>query len=282
MSKSNYSSPYRSASDLHSVSPGSLHFRPLDLTPESVHPGSLNSNSIHLWTAETNLSAVSRSRLESVLLPDERERAGRFRFDRDRLLFLTARGMLRILLGRYLNADPRSFTFTAGEFGKPMLAPNDCTGVRPLEFNVAHSGKRVLVGFAHRPVGVDIELAEADREFLSIARRYFSQREQKELRDLPPELTARGFYNAWSRKEAFLKATGIGLSQNLDTFDVSLDPRQPAVLHEVRDSALAAGRRSEAWHLANLAVDPDYSAAVAYYAEGPQTELLGFRVDLNQ
>lgn len=304
MSKSNYSS----AAHSHSVPPGSVVFRSLDVTLRELRkptelgngalsnmvptPNSIHTNSIHLWTAETTLSSPNRSHLEGVLLPDELERAGRFRFDRDRLLFLTARGMLRILLGRYLNADPRSFRFTAGEFGKPLLASSDSIRARPLEFNVAHSGTRVLLGFAHRPVGVDLELAESDREFLSIARRYFSPREQQELSGLPPDLTARGFYNAWSRKEAFLKASGIGLSQNLDTFDVSLDPRLPAALLEVRDLALAAGKSAESWQLADLAVDSAYSAAVVYNTQAPETPetpdvaegigLMGFSINLNQ
>lgn len=273
------------------------------LTNGAVPPNSIHPSSIHLWTAETTLSPANRRLLEGLLLADEMERAGRFRFDRDRLLFLTARGMLRILLGRYLKADPRSFRFAAGEFGKPMLAESAGISAGAMEFNVAHSGTRVLLGFAHRPVGVDVELAESDREFLSIARRYFSPREQQELRALPPELTARGFYNAWSRKEAFLKATGIGLSQNLDTFDVSLDPRLPAALLEVRDLALAAGKSAESWQLADLAVDSAYSAAVVYNTQAPETEapelseapetpetpdvaegigLMGFSINLNQ
>ena len=193
--------------------------------------------------------------LETVLAADECERARRFRFERDRARYVVGRGLLRVLLGRYLATDPVEIRFAYGPYQKPSLAG---TGPR---FNLSHSGSVALLAFsAGGEVGIDVERDDADLARERIPERFFSAAEVRALRALPRALQPRAFLCCWTRKEAFIKARGDGLSLALDSFDVTLVPGQPAAI--VR-TAWSEEEPTE-WSLVDLS-DPQhgYIAAVA-------------------
>ena len=187
---------------------------------------------IHVWCASLATDETTLQRLESTLADQERERARRFIFERDRDRYIAARGILRDLLGKYLHCAPRSIEFVYGPYGKPALASD---ALRPaICFNLSHSHGLAAVAIGQeREVGIDVELIRAEFASEAIAKRYFSAREIDELSRLPAELRTEGFFLCWTRKEAYIKAKGDGLQIPLDSFDVSLSPGRPATLSSV-------------------------------------------------
>jgi len=209
----------------------------------------------------TSLQADSVKLIESTLSADETERAARFHFSADRDRFIIAHGCLRDILARYLHCKPGRLILSVNQYGKPVLEDYK------LEFNLSHSGDFALVAItSERKVGVDIERIRSDMEFESIASRYFSQSEVSELLALTSEQKAHGFFNCWTRKEAYIKAHGLGLSLPLESFDVSLTPNEPVILRATRPDPQEAAR----WTLLSLEVDSGYVSAVA--AEGKDLE----------
>lgn len=188
-----------------------------------------------------------------MLSPDEVSRASRFHFDRDRESFIKAHGALRIILGAYLRVDGATLTFSAGEFGKPRLGADL---VPALEFNLSHSGAWALLAVAVRPVGIDIEQWNPRVEFLELARHYFSPSEYALLEARTLEHVEEGFFRIWSRKEAYLKATGCGVALGLHHFDVS-DGEHASLLADRRDAHATAR-----WSMREIDVAPNYSAAL--------------------
>jgi 4'-phosphopantetheinyl transferase len=213
---------------------------------------------VHVWRAALDVPESQVRSLWDTLTADERQRAERFFFEKDRTHFVVARGLLRVLLGRYLRQDPPRLRFTYGPHGKPALA-TDPGGVA-LRFNVSHSHGLALYAITRgREVGVDVERIRPDIAQEKIAERFFSPREVTVLRALPTPLQAPAFFACWTRKEAYIKAKGEGLTLPLDQFDVSLAPGEPAaLLHTAWDPQEAAG-----WALHDLAPAPGYRAAVA-------------------
>jgi 4'-phosphopantetheinyl transferase len=159
-----------------------------------------------------------------LLSCDERQRAERFRFAGDQARYIVGRALLRKLLARYLDAAPEQLEFQYGPFQKPMLSAR-------LWFNLSHSGSVALYGFSSAgELGIDVELERVDFARERIAERFFSASEVQVLRALPAEMRSRAFLCCWTRKEAFIKARGDGLSLALDSFDVSFAPGAPAAL----------------------------------------------------
>jgi 4'-phosphopantetheinyl transferase len=194
--------------------------------------------------------------LRGLLSDDELSRAGRFAFARDRDRFIVAHARLRQILAAYLGARPTEIRFGHGPAGKPYLAAP--VGHRPLGFNLSHSGDLALYAVAwDRRVGIDVEDARRERAFRDIAKSVFSARERAELAALPDERRRERFYTIWTRKEAFIKALGEGMSYPLDRFSVVGRVGEPAL--ELPDGADAAGR----WALFDLSPGDDYAAALA-------------------
>ncbi len=217
---------------------------------------SLQSNHVDVWRVITNLQHYSLSAFETILSTDELQHASRFHFDKDRERYLVAHTSLRHILSRYLQAEPNWLNFSTNVYGKPFLPDY------VIEFNLSHSGDYALIAIAHsRNVGVDVEQLRADIEIESLAGRYFSPREVSELMALPPQQRLIGFFNCWTRKEAYIKARGLGLSLPLDSFDVSLKPSRPAVLRATRPDAGAALQ----WTMLSLEVGAKYAGAVAVW-----------------
>jgi 4'-phosphopantetheinyl transferase len=223
---------------------------------------------VHVWRVDLARSAPRASRLADILSTDERERAGRFRFEKDRRHFVLSRAALRTILGLYLESSPESVRFTHNSFGKPLLAGDAARG--PLHFNASNSHELALYAFsAEHEVGVDVEYVRAEFASEEVAGRFFSRREVEALRGLAPELRARAFFDCWARKEAYIKARGEGLSYPLDKFAVSLAPGETAALLEDE----AAPEASTEWLLAELRPAPGYAAALAVRAREVKLKL---------
>jgi 4'-phosphopantetheinyl transferase len=223
----------------------------------------LSSAEIHVWCASLNPAASCIECLQSSLSADELQRAARFHFPRDRRRFTVARGVLRDLLGRYLGVPPSALGFRYSTYGKPALV--DAAAATELRFNVSHSHEMALFAVAcGREVGVDIEYLGREIRGEEIAERFFSARERACLRELPTEVKHEAFFNCWTRKEAYIKAHGEGLSLPLDQFDVSLAPGEPAALLATWSDPREALR----WSLQALTPGPDYVAALAVEGQG--------------
>lgn len=196
----------------------------------------LSDNEVYIWRAALDVDAKEAAYLSSFLSDDERERAARFIFPRDRDHFVVARGRLRELLGRYLNCSPTSLKFQSGRYGKPFL--RDATiKDSPIRFNLSHSyGLGVYVFSMNRDLGIDVEKIRPEFAGEEIAQRYFSKAEREELQKIPVELRTTSFFLCWTRKEAYVKAHGDGLQLPLDSFDVSLTPGAPETLHSADSS----------------------------------------------
>jgi 4'-phosphopantetheinyl transferase len=216
----------------------------------------LDVGTVHVWSAQLDCPPSRVRTLAPLLSSGERERAQRLRLDRDRTHFVVRRGLLRIILGRYVGAPPETIAFQYGEWGKPAIEQG--SGV-PLGFNLSYSHGLALYAIARgREVGVDIERVRDGMPHADLAERYFSAPERAELRRLPAGSVASGFFNGWTRKESYVKALGTGLVTRLDSFSVSLTPGEPAELLSAHDAATAA----DGWTLANLDAPPGHSAAI--------------------
>jgi 4'-phosphopantetheinyl transferase len=170
----------------------------------------------------------------------------------DRSHFMAARGILRELLGAYLGSSPAKVQFSYGNYGKPALEA--ITAGPSLQFNLSHSGGLAVYALSlKRRLGIDVEQIRPQLVGEDIARRYFAVRELADLQALPPELRAQGFLLCWTRKEAYIKAQGAGLSIPLDSFTVSLTPGRSEEL-QVADGAQ--------WTLRSFEPSPSHVAAV--------------------
>jgi 4'-phosphopantetheinyl transferase len=218
----------------------------------------LARDEVHVWSAPLEQPAARVDELWRTLAADERARAERFVFMRDRSHFIVARGILRAVLGRYLGLAAERLAFVYGPHGKPALA--ETCGGDMLRFNLAHSQGLALYAVTRgREVGVDIEQVRPLPDAVAIARHFFAAQEQEALRALPPGTKQAGFYHCWTRKEAYLKALGDGLARPLDQFSVSLAPGEPARLLTVAGDA----REAERWSLRALEPAPGYVGALA-------------------
>jgi len=228
----------------------------------------LGDAELHVWRAAINVDAVTVERLAHLLSPDERERAARFVFAVDRKRFIVARGTLRWLLGAYLDVPPPALRFDYTAYGKPSLASPQ--GGPQLCFNLSHSGELALIALAwERRVGVDVERVCQELHYTTLLPGIFSAREQLALAALPEERRRRAFYDSWTRKEAYLKARGEGLSYPPDRVELSLGPGDSATLH-LPPEALSGGP----WLL--YALDPGAGYAAAVAAEGSLARLCRF------
>jgi 4'-phosphopantetheinyl transferase len=180
----------------------------------------------HIWRADLKFNECFKSSFLKLLSPDEKSRAHKFRFIKDSMNFIIARGILRSLIGKYLEINPAEVSFRYSEFGKPDIADNHF-----LQFNISHSQNIALFAFTKKlNVGVDVEFVNPDIEVKDIAAKFFSPNEVSNLFALPEKKHTLGFFNCWTRKEAFIKAVGEGLSFPLNKFEVSLEPDEPVKL----------------------------------------------------
>jgi 4'-phosphopantetheinyl transferase len=221
------------------------------------HPG-LTDGELHVWLVELDRPGDELSALADLLSADERERAGRFHFERDKQHFTAGRGILRTVLGRYLSLAPTEFAFAYGLRGKPGLPGT------ALHFNLAHSGGLAVIAVARgSAVGIDVEQIRVVPSWDSVMNSFFSAAEREAIQSIPSVDRLFAFFTCWTRKEAYLKATGDGIGVPLDRFEVSVIPgSQPRLLH-VKDAPEEASR----WHFHALPLATDYIGVAAH--EGP-------------
>jgi 4'-phosphopantetheinyl transferase len=229
-------------------------------TPWLRPPGSLAlpHNEVHVWRANLDSDPIDLESLRTTLSSDEQARAAKFHFPKDQQHFVAARGTLRAILARYLDRDPANLEFCHGPYGKPELAPGgDADGLR---FNLSHSQGLAIYAIARdHEVGVDLEKVRAYPDWEQIASRLFALREVEALRLVPASSRDEAFLTCWTRKEAFVKARGEGLSLPLDQFEVSVNPGEPACLLNIFGDPEEASH----WSIRELEPAPGYIAAVA-------------------
>lgn len=226
-------------------------------------PLALPEDEVQVWRVDLESIRGDESRWQKVLSPDESNRASRFHFVRDRQRFVASRALLRTILGCYLAIEPKSLSFIYSQKEKPSLAPGSASS--GLTFNISHSGGIALFAFARkREIGVDVEQVRCDFEVEAIASRFFSSHEQEQLRSLPEEKKFESFFRCWTRKEAYIKATGDGLSLPLHQFDVSVGPENGNALLSTRPN------KSEAalWSLREIPAGQGYVAALCVWGRG--------------
>lgn len=236
-----------------------------ELWPLIEQPLTLPPDCIQVFRVNLDISPRQYDRLHAMLPEDERARAARYRFDEPRQRFVACRGALRQILAAYSGVAPSTLAFQYGPHGKPELLLGDTDPSMPaIEFNVSHSRHLGLLAFAPAvTVGIDIEECNPTVKILKLAERFFAPAETDELKNLPAKKQLAGFYRGWTCKEAYIKATGLGLSQSLSSFCVAIDPDQPAALREVKNQPDEPTR----WTIKALDVAPDFAAAVM--AAGP-------------
>lgn len=222
----------------------------------------LSSTGVHIWRVSLARPGAEIAAHHDFLSMDEAERAARFHFHQDRRRYTVARSTLRLILSRYLEQQPESFRFQVTDYGKPFLPDS------PFQFNVSHAHELALVALVRdRPAGIDVEynLRRLDDEAALVAR-FFSPLENVVYQSLAPEQRKQAFFNGWTRKEAYIKARGEGLSHPLDSFDVELRPGQPAAFLNINQDQAETAR----WSLHAFTPALDYTAAVA--TPGPAGE----------
>lgn len=195
--------------------------------------------------------------LSTCLCPEELVRAARFLSDESRTEFLFGRSLLRHLLGVRTKTAPDQLTFSYGPCGKPYL--ESPTTAEQVQFNISHSNGQVIIALCdNRRVGVDIERIRPETDWQPVARHCFSPAEIDALRSFPPDLRSAAFFRIWTCKEAFLKATGVGLAEPRPGIEVILIPdREP----ELRTSQSAVANASK-WRLRSLPLGNGYVGAL--------------------
>lgn len=224
---------------------------------EAIAVPEFTGDEVHVWHVRLAGVRPAEERWASVLSADEKERARRFRFEKDRQNYVAIRALLRLILASYAASAPEQLEFVYSKAGKPSL---NCSNVR---FNLSHSGDLALLAFAkNREVGIDVEFVRRNVEIETIARRFFSPHEQQELAAIDGDERYDAFFRCWTRKEAYLKAIGAGLSIPLSGFDVSLAPG-------IQDCLLKASAEqspASSWRVRDLSPSDGYAAALC--AEG--------------
>ena len=221
----------------------------------------LQASEVHVWLVNLDRPVPACGEPLSILSGPERERAARFVFDRDRARFVAARAALRRLLGRYTGIAPERIEFDYGAEGKPRLRGS--TAAAPLQFNLSHSAGWALLGITHAgSIGVDIEAHRDVPEAEAIARSNFAPEEIKHFVSLPTSMRVQAFFECWTRKEAYVKAIGGGLSVPLDRFVVSFASSDNTRFVSIDGSHDVANR----WTLHDCEIRHGLTAAVALHA----------------
>jgi 4'-phosphopantetheinyl transferase len=240
--------------------------------PDGWAPGperpATGGGEVHVWRASLALPPGELAAMFQVISDEERSRAGRFRFEVHRGRFIAGRGIQRRLLARYLGADPAALRYRLAHHGKPALdAPWDAGGLR---FNVSNAETGLLIAVSlGRELGVDLEAVRTLGDRDQVARRFFSPPEVEVYDAVDEAGRDAAFFTCWTRKEAYIKAVGEGLSMPLDCFDVTLRPGEPARILAERGDPSVTGR----WTLRELDPGPGWIGAVAVEGGGWELRL---------
>jgi 4'-phosphopantetheinyl transferase len=214
-------------------------------------------NEVHVWRASLQVPNFVLDKYSQLLSDDELSRRDRFHFEKDRRRYSFGRGVLRFILGIYLGADPKDVDFSYGDYGKPFL--DSALYDIPIHFNHAHSNDLSLYAFSlSRSVGIDVEYMRPIPDYDKISENNFSLGENAILQKLPENLKQEAFYNIWTRKEAYIKAVGCGLTIPLNTFEVSVISSEPVRLKSTDCSYEKAYR----WRMESFNPSKGYAAAI--------------------
>jgi 4'-phosphopantetheinyl transferase len=218
-------------------------------------PLHLEAREIHVWSVPIDIGGDEMPRLMALLSSAEQERARRYVFESVQRRFVAARAALRLLVGRYLDLPAVMVSFAYGPSGKPHLIGPYAT---QLHFNLSHSHRLAQFAFcADEELGIDLEWLHEIRSADQIVRRMFGPEEVEDWFSLPAEQRRRGFFDCWTRKEAFVKALGRGLEVPLDTFRVAFRPGERPAVRWRKD------RQREQWSMFDVSPADDYAAALA-------------------
>lgn len=233
------------------------------MSERHLFPGGLpNADEVVVWLIDLAVPTDERARLHRTLAPAEQDRAERFIGAQHRDRFIVARGRLRCILGACLGVEPAKVSIGVGQNGKPQLG--DQAARSEWRFNVSHSYDKGLIAVARaRDVGVDLECARADIPAELIAEIAFHPREAAVLRALPAETRRPVFFQWWTRKEAYMKARGIGLTDDLRQVEVPALRTAPAT----PAGSLPTLAEEPAWSVEDLSVGPGFAAALAAAGE---------------
>lgn len=242
--------------------------------PSRVRPGELGDGEAHLWAVSLDLVPERLKHFQSILSPDERERASRFLSEIDVRRYMAARASLRRLLGPYVGIEPDRLRFAYDRFGKPGLSGE--SQATPVSFSVSHSGDLGLFGFvrSHR-VGVDVERVRKDIDVENLAKNHFSPNEFQKLHALSGKRQLEAFFCCWTRKEAYLKARGEGMSYGLGRFEVSIGTDEPVAILRADDDPEVSRR----WTLEHLTPAPGYLGAVAVESRAIRFQCFQWKID---
>ena len=236
--------------------------------PVTPIPPQMEAKEVHLWRSRLDPADSRMAELASFLSPDETDRARRFHLEEHRRRFIAGRGILRRLLGTYLELHPRKLRFSRRRYGKPVLAPD--TGSLSLSFNMSRSKDLALFAVTRgRSVGIDIEKIRPLPDAEPIAHAYFHPDEFSFLITLPEKDRTKSFFDIWTRKEAYLKALGRGLG-GLDA------PDSPPLMPGGADSGFLKAPGGLGWTIAGLRPSPGFSGAVAAEGAGVLFRRFGF------
>jgi 4'-phosphopantetheinyl transferase len=217
-----------------------------------------------VWRGIVDIPPTRLQVYRNILSDAERQRAERFRFPQHQTRFIAARGMLRSLLGHYLALAPQDIELDIGPQGKPFVRN---PVARPLYFNVSHSQKIALFAFSHdSEIGIDVEGSKPGLDYHSVGKRVMSAQEQQWIQSLPASKQKAAFLTCWTRKEAFVKALGSGLTFPIRDLTVTFLPHQIPTIANIEDPDLA----SRPWALYPLYPRIHYAAALVV-AGTPQT-----------
>jgi len=223
------------------------------------------NNGIHVYCLHTDSVLSLIHELTTVLSNDEIDKVNRFIFEKDRITHTVSQGMLRYILGTYLNLNPEEIIFNQNEYGKPFISEEQ--NPDNIQFNLSHSGDMIIYAISKgRNVGIDIQKIKDSGSIADIVDHYFSETEKAAFRSLPDEQKLSGFHSCWARKEAYIKALGFGLSYPLNSFSMPVTPEY--------SSAVIYDDYKTAYTVTDIITSPGYAAAVA--AEGSDAELQYF------
>lgn len=231
------------------------------------HP-KLERDLVHLWRVNLNLSPTTIKELAGLLSQDEMAKANRFRFQKHKRRFVVARGVLRHLLGNYLQINPKEVKFQYGDRGKPYLT--NTTDNNSLQFNISHSQEYALHGFVYNhPIGVDLEYLREMKDAAQIAQRFFSAQEFRLLDNLDSRQQQRLFFKLWTAKEACLKATGKGLADSLESVKIDFDQTEVPCLKAIQGCSEAI----KWWSMYPCIPAQNYVGAIAIKAQITQEQI---------
>ena len=231
----------------------------IDWLKPTIDSYKLNNNA-HIWLIRYDQSDLLLEESKYILSDAEKQRASRFHFEIDRKRFSVTRGLLKKVLSKITSKPAQEIQFQFNKHGKPELIGSS----KNIYFSVTHSGNLGLIAISDlAPIGIDVEQFRKKMITEKIAKRFFSKLEVEAFLTLNENEKLQGFFNCWTRKEAFIKAVGKGLSIPLNTFDVTLKPNEPAQLLAVRYK----NETSNEWVLRDIKVDDGYASAVILKAK---------------